>query len=100
MGTSIRRAAAMAALAVISLASAAAAQIGETGKLRLTGGVNTVDGVAGGGLTPWAVIGSNATADEVGAAPFGTVVKSRDYQLGTAGATVGVRDRVELSFAR
>ena len=59
-----------------------------------------MDGVAGGGLTPWAVIGSNASADQVGAAPFGTVVKSRDYQLGTAGGAIGIRDRVELSFAR
>ena len=96
----IRHAAGMLALAFMTLATAAEAQIGETGKLRLTGGVNSVDGVAGGGLTPWAVIGSSATADQVGGAPFGTVVKSRDYQLGTAGGTVGIRDRVELSFAR
>ena len=100
MDISIRHAAGMFALAFTTLASAATAQVGETGKLRLTGGVNTVDGVAGGGLTPWAVIGSNASADQVGAAPFGTVVKSKDYQLGTAGAAVGIRDRVELSFAR
>ncbi len=100
MDISIRRAAGMFALAFTTLASGAAAQVGETGKLRLTGGVNTVDGVAGGGLTPWAVIGSNASADQVGAAPFGTVVKSKDYQLGTAGAAVGIRDRVEVSFAR
>ena len=100
MDISIRHAAGMFALAFITLASTSEAQIGETGKLRLTGGVNSVDGVAGGGLTPWAVIGSNATADQVGAAPFGTVVKSKDYQLGTAGGAVGIRDRVELSFAR
>jgi hypothetical protein len=98
MEISIRHAAAMFALALMTLASTAEAQMGETGKLRLTGGVNTVDGVAGGGLTPWAVVGSDATADQVGAAPFGTVVKSKDYQLGTAGAAVGIRDRVELSF--
>jgi hypothetical protein len=100
MEISIRHAAGIFALAFFTLASTAAAQVGETGKLRLTGGVNTVDGVAGGGLTPWAVIGSNATADQVGAAPFGTVVKSKDYQLGTAGAAIGIRDRLEVSFAR
>jgi hypothetical protein len=100
MGTSIRKVAWMLTMTCMALASTAEAQVGETGKLRLTGGVNTVDGVAGGGLTPWAVIGSNATADQVGAAPFGTVVKSRDYQLGTAGGAIGIRDRVELSFAR
>jgi hypothetical protein len=100
MDISIRRVAGLSLLALTTMASTAAAQFGETGKLRLTGGVNTVDGVAGGGLTPWAVIGSNASADQTGAAPFGTVVKSRDYQLGTAGAAVGIRDRVELSVAR
>src|SRR5262245_60401615 len=99
MRTSIRIVGVL-ALAWVALASTAEAQIGETGKLRLTGGVNSVDGVAGGGITPWAVIGSNASADQVGAAPFGTVVKSRDYQLGTAGGSIGIRDRVELSFAR
>jgi hypothetical protein len=68
MGTSIRIVAGMLTLACVALASTAEAQVGETGKLRLTGGVNTVAGVAGGGLTPWAVIGSNTTADQVGAA--------------------------------
>ena len=38
----------------------------DTGKLLLTGGVSTIAGSAGGGLTPWAVIGSNATEGEVG----------------------------------
>ena len=33
----------------------------DTGKLLLTGGVSSIDGAAGGGLTPWAVIGTNAT---------------------------------------
>ncbi|HEX5684843.1 MAG TPA: DUF3034 family protein, partial [Ideonella sp.] len=30
------------------------------GKLLLTGGVSTIDGAAGGGLTPWAVTASYA----------------------------------------
>ena len=37
----------------------------DTGKLLLTGGVSSIDGAAGGGLTPWAVIGSNAPAGEI-----------------------------------
>ena len=52
MDISIRRAAGIVALAYLTLASTAAAQIGETGKLRLTGGVNTIDGVAGGAMAP------------------------------------------------
>ena len=35
-----------------------------TGKLLLTGGISSIDGAAGGGLTPWAVIGTNADATE------------------------------------
>ena len=38
----------------------------DTGKLLLTGGVSSITGVAGGGLTPWAVIGSNATQARTG----------------------------------
>ena len=33
---------------------------GLSGKLLLTGGVSQVEGAAGGGLTPWAVIGSSS----------------------------------------
>ena len=45
--------------------SAAAAQA-ETGKLLLTGGVGSIDGAAGGGLTPWALTGSYATNAQLG----------------------------------
>jgi hypothetical protein len=83
-----------------ALAASAASVQAETGKLRLTGGVNSIDGAAGGGLTPWAVIGTNATARQIGVAPFGTIVKSKDYQLDIFGFAVGLRDRVELSYAR
>jgi hypothetical protein len=70
------------------------------GKLLLTGGVSSIDGAAGGGLTPWAVIGSYATSGETGATAFVTRASTQDYGLTTAGAAVGFRDRVELSLAR
>jgi Protein of unknown function (DUF3034) len=72
----------------------------ETGKLRLTGGVSSIDGAAGGGLTPWAVIGSNASAGEVGATAHFSRAVTTDYSLNTYGATLGLYDRVELSVAR
>ena len=72
----------------------------DTGKLLLTGGVSSIDGAAGGGLTPWAVIGSNATADEIGGSAYVTNVGTRDYGLNIYGAAVGFKDRVELSIAR
>ena len=70
------------------------------GKLLLTGGVSSIDGAAGGGLTPWAVTGSYATDGEWGATAFVTRASTQDYGLTTYGAAVGFRDRVEVSLAR
>jgi opacity protein-like surface antigen len=69
-------------------------------KLLLTGGVSQVEGSAGGGLTPWAVIGGYGTGDEIGANAFITHVNLPDYHLNEVGAMVGLYNRVELSFAQ
>ncbi|QGZ64734.1 DUF3034 family protein [Paraburkholderia acidisoli] len=70
------------------------------GKLLLTGGVSEVEGAAGGGLTPWAVIGGYDTAQQVGGNVHGTYVHTQDFALDTYGATLGVANRVEFSVAR
>jgi hypothetical protein len=70
------------------------------GKLLLTGGVSSIDGAAGGGLTPWAVTGSYATANEIGATAFITRAKTQDFGLTTAGVALGMLDRIELSYAQ
>ena len=77
-----------------------AATVAETGKLPLTGGVSSISGAAGGGLTPWAVIGTNATEGEVGVSAFATRLRTRDYGLTSSGLALGLYDRVELSVAR
>ena len=87
------------ALAVMLLCGATAAQA-DTGKLLLTGGVSSIDGAAGGGLTPWAVIGSNATDGEIGVSANLTAAKTQDYGLKTYGVAVGIQNRVEVSLAR
>lgn len=69
-------------------------------KLLLTGGVSSIDGAAGGGLTPWAVVGSYATSGEIGATGFVSRTRTQDYGLTIAGVAVGIRDRVEVSLAR
>lgn len=69
----------------------------DTGKLLLTGGVSTVEGPAGGGITPWAVIGSNATAGEVGGSVSVSRLKTQDYGLTSYGAALGFKERLELS---
>lgn len=83
-----------------TLALAATVAHADTGKLLLTGGVSTIAGSAGGGLSPWAVIGSNATEGEVGFSGYATRAATQDYGLNGYGVAVGLHDRVELSLAR
>ena len=71
-----------------------------SGKLLLTGGVSQIEGAAGGGLTPWAVIGGYGTKDEIGANAFYTRVNVGDYHLDDVGVLVGFYDRVELSYSQ
>ena len=86
-------------LSMMVIATALPAHAG-SGKLLLTGGVSSIDGAAGGGLTPWAVIGSNATAGEWGASVHATRVSTGDYSLNIYGVLVAWNDRFELSLAR
>ncbi len=69
-------------------------------RLEWTGAVTQVEGAAGGGLVPWALIAGLGTDVQVGASAFATYVSTRDFALHTEGASVGVDDRVELSWAR
>lgn len=89
----------------ITLAAASAAFFcsgahADTGKLLLTGGVSTIEGAAGGGLTPWAVIGSNATDGEIGGSAFLSNAGTKDYGLNVYGAAIGIQDKYELSIAQ
>lgn len=70
-----------------------------SGKLLLTGGVSQVEGAAGGGLTPWAVIGGYGTKDQVGGNVYYTNVDTTDFDVRAYGALVGIRDRIEISAA-
>ncbi|WP_295954012.1 DUF3034 family protein [Rhodoferax sp.] len=88
------------ALAATSLILCSPWALAETGKLLLTGGVSSIDGAAGGGLTPWAVVGSNATEREIGVSAALTRVHTQDYGLNVAGAVLGIHDRFELSLAQ
>ena len=87
----------LALTATAALLAAAPAQA-DTGKLLLTGGVSTVEGAAGGGISPWAVIGSQATEGEKGVSAYLSRAETRDHGLTAAGVAVGFNDRLELSF--
>ncbi|WP_431264134.1 DUF3034 family protein [Roseateles chitinivorans] len=83
-------------LLAVPLACAAQAQ----GKLLLTGGVSSIDGAAGGGLTPWALTGSYATSGQIGATAYFTRLPVQDYSLSGYGASVAFGERAELSLAK
>ncbi|EGN76405.1 Protein of unknown function (DUF3034) [Idiomarina sp. A28L] len=83
------------ALALLATSGVAAAE----GRLLATGGATNVEGAAGGGLVPWAVISAYTEDDEVG----GTVSISRaqvdDYRLDVTAASFSYRNRLEVSVA-
>ena len=69
-------------------------------RLLATGGVMQVEGSAGGGLTPWALIAGLGTDRQTGASAFCTTVAPQAFELTACGLAAGIHDRVELSFAR
>jgi hypothetical protein len=89
----------LASLVVALLAApAASADIGS--RIWATGGVTTIEGSAGGGLVPWALLGSYASDEEWG----GTLAISRaevdDYTLSVTGAGLNWNNRIELTVAQ
>jgi Protein of unknown function (DUF3034) len=79
---------------------AAAEPLREGGKLILTNGITSLEGASGGGLTPWATIAGNETRDGIGASAHATIVELKDFDFQSAGVSIGLFDRVELSYAR
>ncbi|MET0518495.1 MAG: DUF3034 family protein, partial [Burkholderiaceae bacterium] len=70
-------------------------------RLLASSGVSQVEGAAGGGLSPWALIAGGGSRDQIGASVFGTHIRTRGgYVLESFGAAVGFYDTVELSVAR
>jgi hypothetical protein len=85
-------------LACCGISAGSAAAAGD--RLAWTGGVTQLEGSAGGGLVPWALIGGLGSADQVGASAFATNVRTQQFTLRAAGLAVGIDDRLELSYAR
>lgn len=68
-------------------------------RLLATGGATTIEGVAGGGIVPMAVLSGYGTQEEWGATAFASYVDTSDYQLRVMGASISLRNRVEISLA-
>ncbi|MDB5817005.1 MAG: hypothetical protein JWQ11_645 [Rhizobacter sp.] len=73
---------------------------GGRGKMLLTSGVSSIDGAAGGGISPWAVMGTYAEDGEIGATASFSTLRTQNYRLTTVGVALGVNDRYEVSFAQ
>ncbi len=86
------------ALAAASGDDAAARTFETGGKLPLTRGVTQIEGAAGAGLAPWALIAGNETENGIGATAFYTAVPLSDYDFAAYGAAIGFFDRFEISY--
>lgn len=72
----------------------------DAGRLLATGGATGIEGAAGGGITPWAVLAGYCERGEWGGDVFATRVETGDYRLDVAGVAFAFDNRLELSFAR
>jgi hypothetical protein len=69
-------------------------------RLLATGGVTQLEGSAGGGLTPWALISGYGTDAQMGFSGFYTQAKTRGgFELDSGGIAIGINNRIELSLA-
>jgi hypothetical protein len=87
-------------LAIGMLCVLTASPVWAGSKILATSGATQIEGAAGGGLVPWAVIGGYGSDNEWGAAASLTRIGLPDFQLGTAGVYAGFDNRFELSFAQ
>ena len=76
------------------------AAVASEGRLVATGGASSLEGTAGGGITPWAVLAGYGERGEWGADVFATRVETGDYRLDVAGVAAAYDNRIELSYAR
>lgn len=93
-----RLALACAVIAIALLAAVCTACAGD--RLLATGGITEIEGSAGGGITPWALIAGLGTADQVGGSASCTRVSPQDFRLDTCGLALGIDNRLELSADR
>ena len=85
---------------VLALCATAFSAAAGDGKLRGAGGLISIEGSAGGGISPWAVIAGYNEADQASALAASSRVETDDYQLQTNSVAIGAYNRVELSLTR
>lgn len=74
--------------------------VAEGSRVIATGGASMIEGSAGGGIVPWAVINGYGSSDEWSATAMATGVYVDDFTLKVMGASLSYDNRFELSLAR
>lgn len=72
----------------------------QSSRILATGGGTSLEGQAGGGITPWAVMAGYGSSGEWSATAFYSHVTVDDYDLDAYGVAASFDDRIELSLAR
>jgi len=90
----------MKALLVGAFALGAACSQAAGNRLLATGGVMQIEGSAGGGAVPWALIAGLGTDEQVGGSGFCTHARQQKFELRSCGLALGFYDRVEVSYAK
>lgn len=84
--------------ALLLLALALPVQAGS--KIIATGGATSIEGAAGGGIVPWAVINGYASSEQWSVLAFNNNVGVDDFSLHTYGVAASYNNEWELSFTR
>ena len=69
-------------------------------RLLTTGGITGFEGTSGGGITPWALIASYGSDEEVQATANIQLLTLGEYRLRSYGVALGLYDAVEFSYQR
>ncbi|MDX1454628.1 MAG: DUF3034 family protein [Gammaproteobacteria bacterium] len=84
---------------LLCLALLPGAATADDGRLLATGGITSLEGSAGGGIVPWAVISGYGSDEGNGGTAAFSYVNVGDYQVDVIGVSAGFRNRFEISYA-
>ncbi|MEJ0084440.1 MAG: DUF3034 family protein [Pseudomonadota bacterium] len=87
-------------LPIVAFAWIAPDALAGSSRLLATGGVAQIEGSAGGGAVPWALIAGLGSDAQTGGSGFCTEARVQKFDLRSCGVAVGFHDRVEVSYAR
>ena len=88
------------AIAAFSSQSVAEGLATGQGRILATGAVTTIDGTAGGGIVPMAILAGYGTAEQHGGVVSGSRLNTEDLALNSFSAAWSWHNRVEVSVAR